>query len=62
MKKKLKSKVDKLIVIDDYGEQEENAHYPGIKKACKEIEEEMGVNINLLCRESELTQAVLFID
>lgn len=51
-----------IIVIDDYTEQEENAPFPGIKKACNEIEEEMGVKINLLCGESELTQAVLFIN
>ena len=51
-----------IIVIDDYTEQEENAPFPGIKKACMEIEEEMGVKINLLCGESELTQAVLFIN
>jgi hypothetical protein len=46
-----------IIIIDDY----KCDTWVGVRKACDKIEEEFNVKFNLLCNNSNLTQAILVI-
>ena len=52
-----------IIVIDDYGQKFNNGYiWKGIKKACDEIEIKYKVKFNLLNKNTQLTQAILYIN